>query len=288
MQNIQRLIDIMAALRNPQSGCPWDLKQTYRSIVPYTIEEAYEVADAIEREDFDELREELGDLLFQVVFYARIGEEQGRFDFDEVAGGIADKMIRRHPHVFADVDYRSDEELRHAWEQQKHRERDAKRAERAPESNTPDGRPVGGGSAGGHMATSHMDGVATALPALIRAEKLQKRAARAGFDWPQVSGAFDKTREELDEIEQALDGGDQARLTEELGDLLFALVNVTRRLGVDAEQALRSANGKFETRFRAMERALETAHGVPMEQLDLATQDAAWDAVKRAEKKPPE
>ncbi len=276
MKNVQRLVEIMARLRDPRSGCPWDLKQTYRSIVPYTIEEVYEVADAIERDDLDELREELGDLLFQVVFYARIAEEQGRFDFDQVAGGIADKMIRRHPHVFADADYRSEAELRHAWERQKHRERDAKQIEGAPDT------PAQGVPA--HPATSHMAGVAQALPALIRAEKLQKRAARAGFDWPDVDGAFDKTREELSEIEQALDHGDPMHIAEELGDLLFAFVNITRKLGVDAEQALRAANGKFERRFRAMEQHLAEQHNGPMEQLDLDTQDAAWEAVKRAEK----
>ena len=274
MQNIRRLTDIMARLRDPRSGCPWDLKQTYRSIVPYTIEEAYEVADAIERDDLDELREELGDLLFQVVFYARIAEEQGRFDFDDVAGGIADKMLRRHPHVFGDAEYSSDAELRHAWERHKQQERAARRGEAEIE----------GEAQGPPEAASHMDGVASALPALVRAEKLQRRAARAGFDWPEVRGAFDKTREELDEIERALPGGDPLRVAEELGDLLFSVVNVTRRLGVDAEQALRGANGKFERRFRAMERYLVERHGVPLEQLDLDTQDAAWEAVKRAEK----
>jgi MazG family protein len=275
MHNIQRLVDIMAALRDPQTGCPWDLKQTYRSIVPYTVEEVYEVADAIDRGELDDLREELGDLLFQVVFYARIGEEQGRFDLDKIAEGIADKMVRRHPHVFAGVDRRCDEELHTAWERQKHRERDAKRNSRAPAADVP-GEP---------SSSSHMDGVAKALPALIRAEKLQKRAARVGFDWPEVSGAMEKTREELEEVEQALEIGDRTRIAEELGDLLFALVNVTRKLGIDAEQSLRSANRKFEDRFRAMERRLWKSHGVPLEQLDLKTQDAAWSAIKRDEKR---
>ena len=269
MQNIQRLIEIMAALRDPETGCPWDLKQTYRTIVPYTIEEAYEVADAIERDDLDELREELGDLLFQVVFYARIGEEQGRFDFDSIAGGIADKMLRRHPHVFADAVIEDDEQLRHAWERQKHRERDAKH---------------GADTASTDGASSHMDGVAMALPALVRAEKLQKRAARVGFDWPSVDGAFDKTREELAEIEQALARGDRAEVAEELGDLMFAMVNITRKLGVDAEQILRDANAKFERRFRAMEQRLAAQHDQPMEQLDLTVQDAAWEEVKRSER----
>ena len=180
MESMNQLLEIMARLRDPDSGCPWDQRQTYTTIVPYTLEEAYEVADAIQRGEMAELRDELGDLLFQIVFYSQIAREEGHFGFADVARGICDKMIRRHPHVFADAEYVDDEQLRHAWESKKAEER----AER-----------------GEAVETSQMDGVARALPALIRAEKLQKRAARVGFDWPDARGAFDKTREELDEVQ---------------------------------------------------------------------------------------
>ncbi len=264
MHPIEQLLDIMDRLRDPQGGCPWDLKQDFHSIVPYTLEEAYEVADAIARADLGELREELGDLLFQVVFYARLGKERGAFDFNSVVAGICDKMLRRHPHVFGTAEYQGDEQLRLAWEQAKRLEREAKQAVAQP--------------------SSHMDGVARALPALVRAEKLQKRAARVGFDWPDAAGAFDKTREELAEIEEAVAGGDPAHIAAELGDLLFAMVNVTRLLGVDAEQALRAASDKFERRFRAMERRLAAAGQGRLEELDLAVMDAAWDWVKATER----
>ena len=262
MEAVQRLLEIMARLRDPQHGCPWDLRQRYATIVPYTLEEAYEVADAIERGDMDELRDELGDLLFQIVFYSQIAREEGHFDFEQVARGICDKMIRRHPHVFADAEYRDEAELHHAWEQHKA----AERAQRGAQSQT-----------------SQMDGVARALPALIRAEKLQRRAARVGFDWPDAHGAFAKTREELDEIEAEMAAHDPERLQDELGDLLFAMVNVVRLLGLDAEQTLSRANAKFERRFRAMEQALAAA-GEDMQGQSLAQLDAAWEAVKRAEK----
>jgi MazG family protein len=254
-----RLLQIMAALRDPEHGCPWDLKQDFGSLVPYTIEEAYEVADAIEHGDLDELRGELGDLLFQVVFYARLAEEQGAFGFAEVAEGISDKMERRHPHVFAGARAGSDAELRAAWERQK-------QAERQAEGN----------------AESRLDGIARALPALVRADKLQRRAARAGFDWPDPGGAHDKCLEEIAEVEAAAAGGDPAALEAELGDLLFAVVNLVRLHGFDAEHALRGANAKFERRFRAMERR-STAAGQRLEDLSLAQLDAGWDAVKRDE-----
>jgi MazG family protein len=259
MEAMQRLLEIMARLRDPDAGCPWDLRQTYATIVPYTLEEAYEVADAIQRGDMAELRDELGDLLFQIVFYSQLAREQGHFDFDGVARGISDKMLRRHPHVFADARYRGDEQLRQAWEQHKAEER----AQR-------------GAAAGG----SQMDGVARALPALIRAEKLQKRAARVGFDWPDAQGAFAKAREELAEVEAEVAAGDRERLQNELGDLLFAMVNVVRLLGMDAEQTLSRANEKFERRFRAMERVLQEAGHDDMRRLSLAELDSAWDAVK--------
>jgi MazG family protein len=263
MDAMRQLLEIMARLRDPDDGCPWDLRQTYGSIAPYTLEEAYEVADTIQRGDMNELRDELGDLLFQIVFYSQMAREEGHFDFDDVARGICDKMIRRHPHVFADAEYADDEQLRHAWEQKKAEER-AGRDDAGP--------------------ASQMDGVARALPALIRAEKLQKRAARVGFDWPDARGAFDKTREELDEVQAEMENGDQARLQDELGDMLFAMVNVVRLLGLDAEQALSRANGKFERRFRDMEKVLRAQGQHEMQTLTSQQLDAAWEAVKRRER----
>jgi MazG family protein len=262
MDAMTQLLQIMKRLRDPDTGCPWDQRQTYGSIVPYTLEEAYEVADAIQRGDMRELRDELGDLLFQIVFYSQIACEEGHFGFDDVARGICDKMIRRHPHVFADAGYADDEQLRQAWE--------AKKAEERADRDAA-------------LSTSQMDGVARALPALIRAEKLQKRAARVGFDWPDARGAFDKTREELDEVQAELKSGDQSRLQDELGDLLFAMVNVVRLLGMDAEQALSRANEKFERRFRHMEQQL-LAEGIEdMRKLSLQALDEAWEAVKQRE-----
>jgi MazG family protein len=259
MQAMQRLLRIMAQLRDPDHGCPWDLRQTYSTIVPYTLEEAYEVADSIQRGEMGELRDELGDLLFQIVFYSRIAEEEGHFDFNEVAKGISEKMVRRHPHVFADATYQDDETLRQAWEHQKAEER--AQQSRAGEA-------------------SHMDGVAQALPALIRAEKLQKRAARVGFDWPDAQGAWDKVNEELDEVRSEIGTTDLESLQEELGDLLFSIVNLIRLLGMDAEQTLTRANGKFERRFRAMERVLNEAGDTDIGALSLEVMDAAWERVK--------
>lgn len=262
MESMQQLLEIMARLRDPDGGCPWDLRQTYATIVPYTLEEAYEVADAIQRGDMQELRDELGDLLFQIVFYSQIAREDGHFSFDDVARGICDKMIRRHPHVFDDAGYRDDEQLRSAWEA-------GKAAERADRNSA--------------ATTSQMDGVARALPALIRAEKLQKRAARVGFDWPDARGAFEKTREEFDEVEAEIAQGDRDRLQEELGDLLFAMVNVVRLLGADAEQVLSRANEKFERRFRQLEDRLRDAGHDDLRARSLQQLEAAWEAVKREE-----
>jgi ATP diphosphatase len=260
--DIDELLAIMDRLRDPEHGCPWDLKQTFRTIVPYTLEEAYEVADAIEHGDWDELPAELGDLLFQVVFYARLGKEAGRFDFADVVSGICRKMLRRHPHVFGDAEFVDDASLHHAWEQ-------AKREERA--------------AAGCVAAPSQLDGVTRALPALVRAEKLQRRAARVGFDWPDAGGAIAKTREEFEEIGQALAEGDRGELEAELGDLMFAMVNVTRLLGFDAEQTLRAANAKFERRFRRMEQLLAGDGPADLAALDLEALDAAWERVKELE-----
>ncbi len=262
MSAIAQLVEIMRRLRDPQSGCPWDREQNYRSLVPYTLEEAYEVADAIEQDDLDHLPDELGDLLFQVVFYARIGEEQGRFDFENVAQRICDKLVRRHPHVFADVVIDTAEEQTQAWEEHKRQERDRKAA---------------AGQAG------ILDGVSLALPALVRAAKLQRRAARVGFDWPQVGGVLAKVREELAEIEVELhQDGAPERLAEEVGDLLFSCVNLARHLQVEPEAALRIANLKFERRFRQLEILLQPSGGI--EQAGPAEMDAAWEAVKHAEK----
>ncbi len=262
MESVQRLLDIMSRLRDPETGCPWDQRQTYSTIVPYTLEEAYEVADAIQRGDMRELRDELGDLLFQVVFYSQIAREEGHFDFQQVAEAICEKMLRRHPHVFSDAQYESDEALRHAWESTKARERKQR-------NDT--------------TVHSELDGVARALPALIRAEKLQKRAARVGFDWPDVKGAIEKLEEELAEVRAEIDAGDEAALGDELGDLLFSVVNVTRLLGMDAEQILSRANEKFERRFRAMERVFDLSGGKVLQELSAEAWDEAWEKVKRKE-----
>ena len=264
MSAIQQLLEVMRRLRDPRTGCPWDREQNYHSLVPYTLEEAYEVADAIEQNDLEHLPDELGDLLFQVVFYAQIGQEQGRFDFENVAQRISDKLVRRHPHVFADDVIDSAEEQTHAWEQHKRRERDRK---------------------AGAEQVGILDGVSLALPALVRAAKLQRRAAGAGFDWTQVDGVLAKVREELAEIEVELQAGSvPERLAEEVGDLLFSCVNLARHLQVEPEAALRTANLKFEQRFRQVESVLQAVGGV--EQATLAEMDAAWEAVKRAEKDP--
>lgn len=248
---IARLLAIMARLRDPATGCEWDVAQTFASIAPYTIEEAYEVADAIERDDLAGLREELGDLLLQVVFHARMAEEQGAFDFEAVADGICAKMTSRHPHIFGGEDnVGQSREVR--WEARKAAERAAKGADSA------------------------LDGVALALPALMRAEKLQKRAARVGFDWPDTAGPRAKVIEELDELDAAATA--EERL-DEAGDLLFAAVNVARRYGVAPEDALRHANAKFERRFRGM----EALAGGDFAARSLEAQEALWQRVKAAE-----
>jgi len=264
---IDDLLDVMAKLRDPDAGCPWDREQTFDTIAPYTIEEAYEVADAIASGDMDQLEDELGDLLFQVVFYAQMSVEGGGFDFNDVAHRIATKMRDRHPHVFGNVDERTSEGQTIAWETQKAQERDARAAKlgRKP---------------------SALDGVALALPALMRAQKLQKRAAREGFDWPDLAPVVAKIREELEEVEAEIDAGSGAdRLQDEAGDLLFACVNLARHLGIDAEIALRDANAKFDRRFRAVEDGLDR-DGKSLSEADLNEMEAHWAAAKDAEKKP--
>ncbi len=258
MKDLERLLQVMVRLRDPQGGCPWDLAQDFTSIAPYTIEEAYEVADAIDRGDRLALKDELGDLLFQVVFHARLAEEEGSFDFADVAGSVADKLVRRHPHVFGDTVYSSEAEQHAAWEHIKALERGAD--------------------------ASAFDGVPLALPALARATKLQRRAARVGFDWSELSPVFAKVEEELGELHAALDAGeDGQRLAEELGDLLFACGNLARHLKVDAEAALRAANEKFVRRFQYIEATLRAEDRLP-EEFDLDQLDDLWEEAKRQER----
>jgi ATP diphosphatase len=254
---IDRLLAIMARLRDPERGCPWDLAQSFATIAPYTIEEAYEVADAIERDDITALKDELGDLLLQVVFHARMAQEAGFFGFEDVAGAIADKMERRHPHVFGDAEIISVAAQNEVWETHKAAERKA---------------------AGG--AESVLDGVALALPALLRAGKISRRAARIGFDWPDARAVLPKIAEEIVEIEAELDGAAApAALEEEVGDLLFAAANLARKLDVEPETALRRATAKFERRFRALE-ALAKQNGISH---DLDALESLWRQVKAAE-----
>ncbi|MCI2393559.1 nucleoside triphosphate pyrophosphohydrolase [Aliiroseovarius sediminis] len=257
---MDRLREIMRRLRDPQNGCPWDIEQTFATIAPYTIEEAYEVADAIEREAWDELKGELGDLLFQSVFHAQMAEEAGLFTFDDVADTMSDKMVARHPHVFGD-------ESRDKSAQQQTRDWETiKAAERA-----------------GKAQQGVLDGVAIGLPALLRAMKLQKRAARVGFDWPDIGPVLDKITEEAHELAEARDtlGPDEVR--EELGDLLFVVANLARHLDVDPEEALRNANAKFERRFQGIERRLANQGRSP-DHATLNEMDALWDAEKAVEK----
>ncbi len=258
---LDRLLAIMARLRDPAGGCPWDLEQTFASIAPYTLEEAYEVADAIERADLDDLKEELGDLLLQVVFHARMAEEQGAFAFEDVAAAICDKMLRRHPHVFAEAAFESVAEQGAAWETIKAAERAAKGAHRA----------------------GVLDDVPAGLPGLVRAVKLTKRAARVGFDWPDTLTVLEKLREETAELETEIAAGDKAKAREELGDLLFVCANLARKLDVDPEDTLRAANAKFIRRFAFIEAAL-AAQGRTPEQSDLAEMDGLWDEAKGEEK----
>ena len=261
MSPIDRLKGIMVRLRDPEGGCPWDVEQTFATIAPYTLEEAYEVADAIDRGDFDDLKSELGDLLFQVVFHARMAEERGLFAFDDVATAIADKLERRHPHVFGDEAAKADgagQKLR--WE-------DIKAAERASKAQ--------------HGV---LDDVPVGLPALHRAAKLTKRAARVGFDWPSTDEVFAKLEEEIGELKAEIASGDAAKAAEEMGDLLFVVANLARKLGVEPEDALRSANAKFVRRFHFIEAELAKQGRTP-DQSDLAEMDALWDAAKAAERR---
>jgi ATP diphosphatase len=262
-RDIARLIEIMAALRTPGSGCPWDLQQTFRTIAPYTLEEAYEVADAIARGNLDDLKDELGDLLLQVAFHARMAEEQGAFDFGDVVETVTAKLVRRHPHVFAGADGRTAKAVEGLWEHIKLQEKAERGGEAAP---------------AGALA-----GVPVALPALTRALKLQNKAGKVGFDWNDPRAVLAKIREEADEIDAELDNPDKSKVAAEIGDLLFAVVNLARHLDADPEDVLRHASLKFERRFGSIERAL-AAHGKTPKDASLAEMDALWDAAKAAEK----
>ncbi|HEX2559920.1 nucleoside triphosphate pyrophosphohydrolase [Phenylobacterium sp.] len=257
---IDRLLAIMARLRDPTDGCAWDLEQTFATIAPYTVEEAYEVADAIERGDLKDLKEELGDLLLQVVFHSRMAEEQGAFAFDDVADAISEKMIRRHPHVFGEAQVRTSAEQTAAWEEVKAAEREKK------------GR-----------AESLLDEVPTGLPALTRAVKLTGRAARVGFDWPNAEHVIGKLHEELGELQAEIAAGDKAKMRDELGDILFVVANLARKLDLEPEDALRSSNAKFARRFRYIELRLKERGKTPA-QSDLAEMDALWDEIRAADK----
>jgi tetrapyrrole methylase family protein/MazG family protein/ATP diphosphatase len=259
---IFRLVEIMARLRSPDGGCPWDLEQTFATVAPYTVEEAYEVADAIERGDLADLRDELGDLLLQVVFHARMAEEQDAFDFAAVAEAINDKMVRRHPHVFGEVRHRDVAEQTEAWEQIKAGERAAK---------------------SGSARASLLDEVPVGLPSLTRAVKLSKRAARVGFVWPSAAEVLAKLHEEVAELEAEVAAGDIDKARDELGDVLFVCANLARELDIDPEAALRGTNAKFIRRFKFIEAEL-AANGSSPEASDLAEMDALWDAAKAAER----
>jgi ATP diphosphatase len=266
-RDIAGLIEIMAALRTPGTGCPWDLQQRFETIVPYTLEEAYEVADAVARGDLGDLREELGDLLLQVVFHARMAQEQGAFDFGDVVEAITTKLLRRHPHVFGEARGLSPREVEGLWDRIKAEEK----AERAA------CRPAGDGRAGA------LAGVPVALPALTRARKLQAKAGKVGFDWNDPAAVLSKIREECDEIEAEIAAGKTQQASAEVGDLLFAVVNLARHIDADPEAVLRDANQKFQRRFAAIERAL-AARGKRPQDATLAEMDALWDEAKAAEK----
>ena len=265
-RDISGLLEIMTALRTPHTGCPWDLEQNFATIAPYTIEEAYEVADAIARGDLADLRDELGDLLLQVVFHARMAQEQGAFAFDDVVQAITEKMLRRHPHVFGDADARRPDAVKGLWERIKAEEKAARAAQKG--AAAPDGA---------------LAGVPTALPAMMRAQKLQTKAGQVGFDWNDPQAVLAKIREETEEVANALARGDQAAAGQEVGDLLFAAVNLARHLDQDAEGLLRSTNRKFERRFGAVESALARQGRSPT-QASLQEMDALWDAAKEAER----
>jgi nucleoside triphosphate diphosphatase len=263
---INELLKIMEMLRDPEHGCPWDRKQTYQTIAPHTLEEAYEVIDTIEREDYEHLANELGDLLFQVVFYAQLGKEEGRFDFNDIVSEIGNKLLQRHPHVFPEASAESfgtrstvvQDQVEANWETIKQTERQQK----------------------GGEDTSVLDDIPKSFPALTRATKIQKRAAHAGFDWPDHTGVLDKIREEIQELEEALEEQSHVHIEEELGDLMFTLVNLSRHLKIDSETSLRKANEKFESRFRALEKKA-AINGISLQSLGLDKLEEYWQEVKK-------
>ncbi|GLK55269.1 ATP diphosphatase [Methylopila capsulata] len=266
-RDVARLVEIMAALRTPVTGCPWDLEQSFATIAPFTLEEAYEVADAIQRGDLEDLREELGDLLLQVVFHARMAEEQGAFALPDVVEAITAKLVRRHPHVFGDARDLPAEEVKALWAEIKAEEK----AERAVRRGEP------------ARAPSLLDGVTRALPGLTRAVKLQEKAATVGFDWDDVALVVGKVREEADEVAEAVASGDRDAVEDEIGDLFCAIANLARHMGVDPETAVRRSNAKFERRFRAIEAGLRARGKTPADS-DLDEMDAIWNEAKAAER----
>jgi ATP diphosphatase len=272
--DITRLLEIMAALRTPGTGCPWDLEQDFASITPYTIEEAYEVVDAIERGDLADLRDELGDLLLQVVFHARMAEEQGAFTFGDVVEAITRKLIRRHPHVFGSTRDLSPGEVKRLWDSIKAEEKVDRKAERAKMGLSLEAHEAG-----------FLGGIPTALPALTRAQKLTAKAAKVGFDWPDATQVIDKIHEELDEVKEAASSKDRDRIEDEIGDLLFSVTNLARHFGIDPERALRRTNAKFERRFRAVEQALGEQDRT-LDEASLEEMERHWVAAKMAEREP--
>jgi len=261
LSKTQHLLQVMAQLRHPETGCDWDLRQDFQTLTPYILEEAYELVDAIERNDLDDMRSELGDLLLQVVFQSQIAQERGLFDFEQVADGIAEKLVNRHPHVFKGVKFDSDEQRQQAWEEIKATERKNKK----PLDDQPE---------------SVLDGIATNLPALVFCEKIQDRASQHGFDWPETDPVFDKVKEELHEVHEAWHSGNQAHIEEEVGDLLLVAVNLARHLKVNPEQALKKATKKFSQRFHYIERQVETS-GRALRDCQLEELDALWLQAKQ-------
>ena len=279
---IDQLRTIMQQLRDPDTGCEWDVRQDFSTIAAFTMEEAYEVVDAIERGDMDDLQDELGDLLLQVVFHAQMASEQNLFDFDDVAQGICDKMLRRHPHVFGDVVFETEAELKASWEAIKAAERLDKQARKSSGLRRDKAGDMLVSTANIVSTTtrpSALDGIATNLPALKRADKIQTRAARVGFDWPGIQPVWGKLSEEIDEVHEALASGDAEAVTDEIGDLLFTVVNLARHAGVDSELALRQASAKFEKRFRQVEVLADGAQ-TPMGSLELEQLDVLWERAK--------
>ncbi|PDT39900.1 MULTISPECIES: nucleoside triphosphate pyrophosphohydrolase [Sinorhizobium] len=270
-RDIQRLIDIMAALRDPKTGCPWDIVQTFETIKPYTIEEAYEVADAIERRDMDDLCDELGDLLLQVVYHTQMAEEVGDFSFGDVVEAVTRKMIRRHPHVFARSDADTPEAVKLQWDEIKQAEKADRRARRMRR-----GLPL-------EEKSGHLGSVQRSFPALVEALKLQERAAKVGFDWSEPAPILDKVEEEIGELRQALKDGDRRKIADELGDLIFALVNIGRHIGTDPEMALRGTNTKFRRRFSHIEQELH-AGGETLDAASLERMEELWQAAKAIER----